>query len=242
MTNRASYRCNTAEGYGDVLINGINIARLFGSSACSRATSASIALNAAFVAGDDFEFCTPSWYDAGHAYAVVTVKSAKKADSSTWYASDKRLILAASAAESTYPWWTALRWAENIRDAISQLVTKLYLPPNRGTANDGSAFTNRKGSNYGCGESLNAHTANTEFFHCCDLTVAVNTYTVPDGKSRWVKVTYPSTGKSAVLRVNDYGPATWTGRSIDFTCRGSTKAIGSPSYATDTPITFQFQK
>ncbi len=242
MTDRASYHCNSAEGYADVLINATSVARLFGSSACSRASSAASALNTAFGAGDDFEFCTPSWFDAGHPYAVVTVKSAKKANRSTWYASDKRLILAASVAESNYPWWTALRWAETIRDTITQLVTKLYLPPNKGTASDGSAYTNRRGSNYGCGEPLNAQTSNTEFFHCCDLTVAVNAYTVPDGRSRWVKATYPSTGKSAVLRVNDYGPAAWTGRAIDLTCRGSTKAIGSPSYVTDTPITFQFQK
>lgn len=87
---------------------------------------------------------------------------------------------------------------------------------------------------------LNKYTSNVEFFHCCDLTVAVNVWTVPDYTSRWVKVTYPSTGKIAVLRVNDYGPAIRTGRSIDFTCRGSTNALGT--YATDTPITFQFQK
>ncbi len=240
MADSASYSCNTADGYADVKINGGNVMRLFGASSCSRAASAASALNAAFSAGDDFEFCTPSWYDSSNPYAVVTVKSAKSGDSATWYASDKRLIVAATSAESSYPWWTALNWAEAIRDTITQLVTKLYLPPNKGTSNDGSAYTNKKGSNYGCGEKLNKYTANTEFFHTCDLTVAVNVWTVPDYTSRWVKVTYPTTGKTAVLRVNDYGPALSTGRSIDLTCRGSTKALGE--YATDTPITFQFQK
>ncbi|TMD30438.1 MAG: hypothetical protein E6I94_04785 [Chloroflexi bacterium] len=61
---------------------------------------------------------------------------------------------------------------------------------------------------------------------------------MPDRTSRWVRVTYPSTGKSAVLRVNDVGPAAWTGRAIDLTCRGSTRALGT--YRTDSPITFQF--
>jgi len=240
MADSATYSCNTANEYADVKINGTNVFRLFGTSYCSRASSAASALNAAFTAGDDFEFCTPSYFDASNPYAVVTVKSAKANNSSTWYKSDKRLIVEATTAESAYPWWTALNWAETIRDVITQHVTKLYLPANKGTVNDGSAYSNKKGSNYGCGEALNKNTANTEFFHCCDLTVAVNVWTVPDFTSRWVKVTYPSTGKVAVLRVNDYGPAPSTLRSIDLTCRASTKALGT--YVTDTPITFQFQK
>lgn len=236
--DRATYFCNTAEGYADVMINATRVLRLFGTSSCSRAAGAAQALNAAFSAGDDFEFCTPSWYDSANPYAVVTVKSAKASDPSTWYASDKRLLVAATPDDSSWPWWTVLNWAETIREVITQTVTKLYLPPNKGTTTDGSAYTNKKGSNYGCGEPLNKFTANTEFFHCCDLTVAVNVWTVPDRVSRWVRVTWPSTGKTAVLRVNDYGPALGTGRSIDLTCRGSSKALGT--YVTDTPITFQF--
>lgn len=96
MTDSATYYCNTAEGFADVKINGTTVFRLFGASFCSRAASAASALNAAFTAGDDFEFCTPSWYDSSNPYAVVTVKSAKSGDSSTWYASDKRLIVAAT--------------------------------------------------------------------------------------------------------------------------------------------------
>jgi rare lipoprotein A (peptidoglycan hydrolase) len=168
------------------------------------------------------------------------VKSAKISDPATWYKSDKRFIVAATSADSSYPWWTALRWAENIREQINETVRALFIPPNKGTVNDGSAYTNKKGSNYGCGEPLNKYTANTEVFHTCDLTVAVNVWTVPDFQSRWVKVSYPSTGKTRVLRVNDYGPDPDLNRAIDFTCRGSTKALGV--YVTDTPVTFQFQK
>lgn len=103
MTDSATYLCNTAEDYADVKINGTQIFRLFGTSSCSRAASAASALNAAFTAGDDFEFCTPSWYDASHPYGVVTVTDAKSSDSSTWYNHHKRLIVAATSAESSYP-------------------------------------------------------------------------------------------------------------------------------------------
>jgi hypothetical protein len=240
VTDTATYACNTVEQYADVRINSNNVFRLFGPSYCTRAAAASTALNEAFQAGDDFEFCTPSWYDASHSYAVVTVKSAKASNRATWYAHDKRLIVAATADEGSAPWYNALSWAEIIRDVITQHVTKLYLPPNQGTVNDGSAYSNKKGSNYGCGEALNEYTANREFFHCCDSTVAVNVWTVPDYASRWVKVTYPEKGTVAVLRVNDYGPATYTGRNIDLTCRSSSLTLGT--YATDHPITFQFQK
>ena len=241
MTDSATHRCSTTGEYSDVFINGTQVMRVFGPTNCSRAASAASALNAAFAAGDDFEFCTPSWYDGTRPYAVVTVISAKTSNRSTWYAHDKRLIVAATSDDSPYPWWTALRWARNIRDTITQLVNYLYLPPNYGTTNDGSAYTNKKGSNYGNGETLNQDTSNLEVFHTCDLTVATNVYTVPSGASRWVKVTYPTTGKVAVLRVNDYGPNPKTGRSIDFSFYGGRIAIGSPAYVTDTPVTFQFQ-
>lgn len=242
MANTASYSCNNVDQYSHVIVNGIAVAVLAGPNYCSRASTAAAALNGAFAAGDDFEFCTPSWWSGTSPYAVVTVKSAKVSNPNTWYSSDKRLIVAATTNDSAYPWWSALSWAEGIRDAITQTVTKLYIPPNNGSVNDGSAFNNKKGSNYGCGEPLNEHTSNNEFFHCCDLTVAINhqIYTVPKNSSRWVRVTYPTTGLTAVLRVNDLGPADSTGRQIDLTCRGSTKALGT--YATDTPINFQFRK
>lgn len=224
MANNATFTCDQANEFSRVRVNGVLVATLLGPSFCSRASAAALALNTAFLAGDDFEFCTPSWWSSTAPYAVVTVKSAKRADPSTWYRYDKRFILAATSYESTYPWWTALRWAKNIRGAIAETVTTLYLPPNYGTTNDGSAYVGRKGSNYGCGESLNPYTANTEFFHCCDLTVAINhqIYVVPDDTSRWVRVTFPEKGTTAVLRVNDVGPADSTGRQIDLTCRGST--------------------
>jgi len=241
MANSATQSCNSAEGYARVIVNGTPVATLGGPSACTRAATAAAALNSAFAAGDDFEFCTPSWWSDTAPYALVTVKSAKRGNSSTWYKSDKRLIVAATPDDSARPWWSVLVWARSIRDLVDPSTSSLYLPAGDGTANDGSAYTNRKGSNYGCGEPLNRGTANLEVFHCCDLSVAINDgiYSVPDRASRWVNVTYPATGRTAILRVNDVGPASWTGRQIDLTCRGSSKALGI--YRTDDPINYRFR-
>jgi hypothetical protein len=240
MSDTAAFTYNAAEQIAQLSVNGVPVATLGGSLARSRASAAVPALNTAFSAGDDFEFCTPSWFNDANPYAVVTVRSAKRGDSSTWYASDKRLIVGLTADDSRYPWWSAARWAQNIRDAVITYVTRLFLPAGVGLTADGPVLANRRGSNYGCGEPLNRGTANLEVFHCCDLTVAItaSVYEVPDKTSRWVRVTYPSTGRSAVLRVNDLGPAAWTGRTIDLTCRGSTKALGI--YKTDSPINLQF--
>jgi hypothetical protein len=240
MSDSATSIWDPTEGIARVLVNGITVATLGGSSARSRAATAASALNAAFAADDDFEFCTPSWFSDEAPYTVITVKSATIGDPGSWYASDKRFILAATSDESPYPWWTALRWAQNIRKAVSGKRSSLYTPPGYGTAADGPSADVR-GSNYGCGEALNKGTANLEVFHCCDLTVSIAaaTYEVPDRTSRWIRVKYPTTGKTAVFRVNDVGPAAWTGRTIDLTCRGSSKALGT--YRTDSPITIQFR-
>jgi hypothetical protein len=242
MSDTAAFTYDVAEQIAQLSVNGIQVATLGGSLARPRASSAAAALNAAFGAGDDFEFCTPSWFNDANPYAVVTVKSAKRGDSSTWYAADKRLIVGVTADDTTYPWWSAARWAQNIRDAVTASVTHLYLPSGLGLTTDGPVLSGRRGSNYGCGEPLNRGTANLEIFHCCDLTVAItaSVYEVADKTSRWVRVSYPSTGRAAVLRVNDVGPAAWTGRTIDLSCRGSTKALGV--YKTDSPINLQFMR
>jgi hypothetical protein len=241
MSDTASSTFDPTEGIGRVLVNGIVVATVGGPSARSRATTAAAALNAAFAAGDDFEFCTPSWYSDDAPYALITVKSASIADPDTWYASDKRFIVAATSDESAYPWWTVLRWAQNVRKAVAGKRSSLYAPPGYGTSADGPVL-DVKGSNYGCGEALNKGTANLEVFHCCDLSASItaSVYEVPDRTSRWVRMKYASTGKTVVLRVNDVGPAAWTGRTIDLTCRGSTKALGT--YRTDSPISIQFRK
>jgi rare lipoprotein A len=62
-------------------------------------------------------------------------------------------------------------------------------------------------------------TANGERFHPDGLTAASRT--LPFGS--YVRVTYK--GKSVMVRVNDVGPAKWTGRCIDLS-RGAAKAIG----------------
>jgi rare lipoprotein A len=72
---------------------------------------------------------------------------------------------------------------------------------------------------YGGGERLSAHTASGERFRPGGLTVAHRSY--PLGTR--LRVSYH--GRSAVCRVNDRGPAAWTGRSIDL-ARGCARAIG----------------
>lgn len=62
---------------------------------------------------------------------------------------------------------------------------------------------------YGGGEYLNRHTANGERFDPRKLTAAHRT--LPFGTK--VRVTYR--GRSVVVRVNDRGPARYTGRCLD---------------------------
>jgi rare lipoprotein A (peptidoglycan hydrolase) len=74
---------------------------------------------------------------------------------------------------------------------------------------------------YGGGERLSAHTANGEVFRPMDLTAAHRT--LPFGTM--LKVTAPSTGLSTIVRVNDRGPAAYTGYGIDLS-RGAATALG----------------
>ena len=72
---------------------------------------------------------------------------------------------------------------------------------------------------YGGGERLARHTANGEVFRPGALTAAHRS--LPFGTR--LLVTYK--GRSVVVRVNDRGPAAWTGRGIDLS-RGAARAIG----------------
>lgn len=74
---------------------------------------------------------------------------------------------------------------------------------------------------YGGGERLNRHTANGEIFRPAALTCAHRS--LPFGTQ--VKVTHSRSGRSVTCRVNDRGPAKWTGRDIDLS-RGAAQAIG----------------
>jgi rare lipoprotein A (peptidoglycan hydrolase) len=74
---------------------------------------------------------------------------------------------------------------------------------------------------YGAGERLSAHTANGEVFHPMDLTAAHRT--LPFGTM--LKVTASSTGLSTIVRVNDRGPAAYTGYGIDLS-HGAAIALG----------------
>ncbi len=62
-------------------------------------------------------------------------------------------------------------------------------------------------------------TANGEAFHPEDMTAAHRT--MPFGSR--VRVTWRS--RSVVVRINDRGPAKWTGRCLDLS-KGSAKALG----------------
>ena len=72
---------------------------------------------------------------------------------------------------------------------------------------------------YGGGERLNRHTASGEVFRPNGLTAAHRS--LPLGTR--LAVTYA--GRTVVVRVNDRGPAKWTGRSLDLS-RGAAHALG----------------
>jgi rare lipoprotein A len=65
----------------------------------------------------------------------------------------------------------------------------------------------------------NAHTANGEVFNQWDLTAAHRT--LPMG----TRLLVTHKGRSVVVRINDRGPAVWTGRSLDLS-RGAATQIG----------------
>lgn len=74
-------------------------------------------------------------------------------------------------------------------------------------------------SYYGAGEKLNRHTANGEVFNPHGLTAAHRN--LPIGSL--LRVSHQ--GHSVVVRVNDRGPAAWTGRSLDLSY-GAAKRLG----------------
>lgn len=72
---------------------------------------------------------------------------------------------------------------------------------------------------YGGGERLNRRTASGEVFRPHGLTAAHRT--LPLGTV--LEVSYQ--GRTVVVRVNDRGPAAWTGRSLDLS-RGAASRLG----------------
>ena len=81
-------------------------------------------------------------------------------------------------------------------------------------------------SYYGGGEYLSAHTANGERFNANDMTAAHRS--LPFGTR--LRVTTAS-GGICVVRVNDRGPAAYTGRIIDLS-RGAARQCGFISQGT----------
>lgn len=81
------------------------------------------------------------------------------------------------------------------------------------------AFASCTASYYGGGEYLNRDTASGERFDPRALTAAHRS--LPFGTK--VRVTYR--GRSVVVRINDRGPAKWTGRCIDLS-KAAARALG----------------
>lgn len=88
-------------------------------------------------------------------------------------------------------------------------------PPSRHARHSGGVLA----SWYGGGERLNRHTASGEVFRPSGLTAAHRT--LPLGTL--LEVSYQ--GRTVVVRVNDRGPAAWTGRSLDLS-RGAASRLG----------------
>jgi rare lipoprotein A len=95
-------------------------------------------------------------------------------------------------------------------------------PPHHEAAPDvGRSFV-AHASYYGGGPRRyepNAHTANGEVFNQWDLTAAHRT--LPMG----TRLLVTHKGRSVVVRINDRGPALWTGRSLDLS-RGAATELG----------------
>ncbi|RNJ51614.1 septal ring lytic transglycosylase RlpA family lipoprotein [Methylocystis hirsuta] len=89
----------------------------------------------------------------------------------------------------------------------------------------GAAFIGRamRASFYGAGERLNRHTATGEVFNPRAMTAAHRT--LPMGTR--LQVCYRG---CVVVRINDRGPAAWTGKALDLTA-GAARAIGHPGDA-----------
>lgn len=73
---------------------------------------------------------------------------------------------------------------------------------------------------YGAGEKLNRHTSTGEVFSSRAMTAAHRT--LPFG----TRVRVSAGSRSVIVRINDRGPALWTGKIIDLTCHGSARALG----------------
>jgi rare lipoprotein A len=71
------------------------------------------------------------------------------------------------------------------------------------------------------GAESGKHTATGEKFNRNGLTAAHRT--LPFGTR--VHLTNPSNGKSVIVRINDRGPAKWTGRNLDV-AQGAARTLG----------------
>ena len=100
-----------------------------------------------------------------------------------------------------------------LKQSAIGLVTALVFSTSA-TAQSGLA------SYYGGGEKLNRHTSNGEVFRPHGLTCAHRS--LPIGTRLLVRYK----GRQVVCRINDRGPASWTGRSLDLSF-GSARLLGT---------------
>ena len=106
----------------------------------------------------------------------------------------------------------------NSRTRVARHYRSVPLPPRRPKEFGALA------SFYGGGEKLNSHTASGERFRPGGMTAAHRA--LPLGTR--LLVSYR--GRSVVVRINDRGPAAWTGRSLDL-ARGAAARLGMPGVA-----------
>jgi len=111
---------------------------------------------------------------------------------------------------------------EVIKEAEPQVVAKGTMPESDYVASRGNVGTVLEGVASWYGEDFaGSYTSSGEKFDPDAFTAAHRTF--PFGTI--VKVTYLKTGRSVNVRINDRGPAQWTGKIIDLS-RAAAEAIG----------------
>ena len=118
-------------------------------------------------------------------------------------------------------------------DPVSEVFQSIFAPvaPPRPIATAGRTMI---ASYYGHGERLARHTASGERFHPGGLTAAHRT--LPFG----TRLLVSRAGRSVVVRVNDRGPAAFTGRSLDLS-RGAAAQLAMIGVGV-APVTVQVLK
>ena len=118
-------------------------------------------------------------------------------------------------------------------DPVSEVFQSIFAPAAQARPIATAGLTMRA-SYYGGGERLARHTASGERFHPGGLTAAHRT--LPFG----TRLLVSRAGRSVVVRVNDRGPAAYTGRSLDLS-RGAASELAIIGVGV-APVTVQVLK